>query len=307
MNWISKLKAGLTKTSAKIATGIDNLLHKRKLDEETAEDLEELLISADLGVETSKILVKELINKFRFNKEVSEDEVKITLAQLIENILAPLSNKELEFNQKPKILIMCGVNGNGKTTSIAKLAHFYQARGKSVMLAACDTFRAAAVEQLAVWANRLQVPIITGADNSDPASVAYKAVKEAIDNDIDLLMLDTAGRLHNKEHLMAELAKIIKVVQKIDAEISPNIILVLDATTGQNAMTQLEKFQEIAKLDGLIITKLDGTAKAGIIVAIARKYQVPIIALGVGEGIDDLRPFSAQDFAQSIVGLPLHG
>jgi fused signal recognition particle receptor len=302
MSWFSKLKAGLTKTSTKIATGIDNLLHKRKLDDETAEELEELLISADLGVDTSQYLVKELVTKFRFNKEVTEEEAKATLEQLIADILDPLAEKEISFINKPKILIMCGVNGNGKTTSIAKLANYYRQQGKSVMLAACDTFRAAAVDQLAVWANRLNIPIITGNDNADPASVAYKAVQEALNQQVDLLMLDTAGRLHNKEALMAEFAKIIKVVQKVDTNLQPEVILVLDATTGQNAMIQLEKFQAITKLDRLIITKLDGTAKAGIIVAIARKYQIPILALGVGEGIDDLRPFSAQEFAGSILG-----
>jgi fused signal recognition particle receptor len=301
LDWISKLKSGLTKTSTKIVEGIDNILTKRKLDAETAEELEDLLISADLGVETSQYLVKELVSKFKFKKEVTDLEVKETLSQLIANILQPLSNEELSFEQKPKILIMCGVNGNGKTTSIAKLAHYYKTQGKSVMLAACDTFRAAAVDQLKVWANRLDIPLVSGSDNADPASVAYKAVQEALDNKIDLLFLDTAGRLHNKEHLMAELAKIVKVVQKVDDNIIPEIILVLDATTGQNAMTQLEKFQEIASLDGLIITKLDGTAKGGIIVAIARKHQIPILALGVGEKIDDLRPFSAQDFADSMV------
>jgi len=303
MSWFKKLKAGLTKTSTKIATGIDNLLHKRKLDAETAQELEELLISADLGVETSQYLVQELVNKFRFNKEITEKEVKTTLAQLIATILQPLAALEDSFENQPKILIMCGVNGNGKTTSIAKLANYYKQLGKSVMLAACDTFRAAAVEQLAVWAERLTIPLITGSDNSDPASVAYKAMQEALANKVDLLMLDTAGRLHNKEYLMAELAKIIKVVQKFDENLKPEIILVLDATTGQNALVQLEKFQAIAKLDGLIITKLDGTAKAGIIVAIARKHHIPIIALGVGEGIDDLRPFSAQSFAESILGI----
>jgi fused signal recognition particle receptor len=303
MNWINKLKAGLTKTSAKITAGIDNILYKRKLDIEAAEALEEILISADLGAETSRFIVKELVDKFSFHKEVSQDEVRLTLSKLITDILQPLTNQEIKFNQKTKILIMCGVNGNGKTTSIAKLANYYKQQGKSVMLAACDTFRAAAVEQLNVWASRLNIPIVTGDDKSDPASVAYRAAKEALEQNVDLLMIDTAGRLHNKEYLMAELAKIIKVVQKIDPFIPAEIILVLDATTGQNAMVQLEKFQAITKLDGLIITKLDGTAKGGIIVAIARKYQIPIIALGVGEGIDDLRPFSAQNFAQSIVGL----
>ena len=302
MEWFSKLKLGLAKTSAKIATGIDTILHKRKLDSSSAEELEELLISADLGVETSTYLVKELVDKFRFNKEVSDIEVKQTLAELISQILAPLSACEIIFEQKPKVLIMCGVNGNGKTTSIAKLAHYYQTQGKSIMMAACDTFRAAAVDQLAVWADRLNIPIIIGADNADPASIAFKAVKQAQENNIDLLLLDTAGRLHNKEHLMAELAKIIKIVKKIDENLDAEIILVLDATTGQNAMIQLEKFQELAKIDKLIITKLDGTAKGGIIVSIARKHHIPILALGVGEAIDDLRPFSADDFASALLG-----
>ncbi len=301
MSWLDKLKAGLSKTSVKITTGIDNILHKRKLDKETAEELEDLLISADLGVEASQHLVKELIEKYRFNKEVNEDEIKQTLANSIASILAPLSGKEITFDQKPKIIIMCGVNGGGKTTSIAKLTHYYKQQGKSIMLAACDTFRAAAIDQLETWAAQLNIPIIKGTENSDPASVAYKAAKEASDKKIDLLMIDTAGRLHNKEHLMSELAKIIKVVKKIDNTITPEIILVLDATTGQNALIQLEKFQEISPLNGLIITKLDGTSKGGIIVAIARKHNIPILAIGVGESIDDLRPFSAQNFAENLV------
>lgn len=301
MSWLDKLKAGLSKTSAKITTGIDNILHKRKLDKETAEELEDLLISADLGIEASQYLVKELIEKHRFNKEISEDEIKQTLANSIASILEPLSGKEITFNQTPKIIIMCGVNGGGKTTSIAKLTHYYKQQGKSIMLAACDTFRAAAIDQLEAWAAQLNVSIIKGTENSDPASVAYKAAKEASDKKIDLLMIDTAGRLHNKEHLMSELAKIIKVVKKINEAITPEIILVLDATTGQNALIQLEKFQEISPLNGLIITKLDGTSKGGIIVAIARKHNIPIFAIGVGESIDDLRPFSAQDFAENLV------
>ena len=303
MSWLNKLKSGLSKTTAKIATGIDNILHKRKLDSESAEELEDLLISADMGAATSQYLIKELIDKFRFNKTADLDEVKQTLAELIENILEPLANKEILFKQKPTILIMCGVNGNGKTTSIAKLAHYFKAEKKSIMLAACDTFRAAAVEQLSVWAKRLELPLITGEENSDPASVAYKAVAQALENSIDLLLLDTAGRLQNKDHLMAELAKIIKIVKKVDNSLEPEIILVLDATTGQNAISQLEKFQQIAKINQLIITKLDGTAKGGIIVSLARTYQIPILAIGVGEGIDDLRPFSPSAFAKALVGL----
>ena len=304
MSWLEKLKTGLFKTSTKLITGIDNILHKRKLDEETAEELEDLLISADLGVDVSQTLVKELVHKYRFNKEVTENEIKKSLAELIASLLKPLTQKEICFTPPPpKILIICGVNGNGKTTSIAKLANYYKQQNKSVMLAACDTFRAAAVEQLAVWANRLNIPIITGDFGADPASVAYKASQEAIKNRADLLLIDTAGRLHNKEHLMAELAKIIKVVQKIDDKIIPEIILVLDATTGQNALVQLEKFQAITKINALIITKLDGTAKGGIVVAIAQKHPIPILAIGVGESIDDLHPFSAENFANIIVGI----
>ena len=304
MSWLEKLKTGLFKTSTKLITGIDNILHKRKLDEETAEELEDLLISADLGVDVSQTLVKELVHKYRFNKEVTENEIKKSLAELISSLLKPLTQKEICFTPSPpKILIICGVNGNGKTTSIAKLANYYKQQNKSVMLAACDTFRAAAVEQLAVWANRLNIPIITGDFGADPASVAYKASQEAIKNRADLLLIDTAGRLHNKEHLMAELAKIIKVVQKIDDKIIPEIILVLDATTGQNALVQLEKFQAITKINALIITKLDGTAKGGVVVAIAQKHPIPILAIGVGESIDDLHPFSAENFANIIVGI----
>jgi fused signal recognition particle receptor len=303
MQWLEKLKLGLAKTSAKITEGIDNVINKRKLDEAVAEELEDLLISADLGIEVSQYLVKKLVDKYRFHKEVSLDEIKHTLAQLIAEILKPIEHKEFCFDKKPKILIVCGVNGGGKTTSIAKLANFYKLQKKSVMLVACDTFRAAAVDQLEVWANNLGITIIKGEQNADPASVAYKGVKEAIDQNIDLVIVDTAGRLHNKDYLMAEMAKIIKTVQKLDEVSTAEIILVLDATTGQNALTQVEKFQNIAKLDSLIITKLDGTAKGGIMVAIAKKYHIPVLAIGVGEGIDDLQPFVSENFAENLVGL----
>jgi len=306
MSWFDKLKSGLKKTSSKISSGIDHIFARNKLDEETSEELEELLITADIGVETAKFLIQELAKQTRFAGEASANDIKIALSKLIADILVPLAGKELSFSEKPKILIICGVNGNGKTTSVAKLANFYKNQGKSLLLAACDTFRAAAVDQLSVWAKRLQIPLITGAENADPASVAYKAVSHAIENNIDLLLLDTAGRLHNKEHLMAELAKIIRIVQKVDNNLTPEIILVLDATTGQNALIQLEKFKDIAKIDGLIITKLDGTAKGGIIVPIARKYQIPIIALGMGEGIEDLQPFSAENFANALLSNNLH-
>lgn len=303
MQWLEKLKLGLAKTSAKITEGIDNVINKRKLDETVAEELEDLLISADLGVEVSQHLVKKLVDKYRFHKEVGIDEIKHTLAQLIAEILKPIEHKELSFDRKPKILIVCGVNGGGKTTSIAKLANFYKLQKKSVMLVACDTFRAAAVDQLEVWANNLGITIIKGEENADPASVAYKGVKQAIDQNIDLVIIDTAGRLHNKDHLMAEMAKIIKTVQKLDESDTAEMVLVLDATTGQNALIQVEKFQSVTKLDSLIITKLDGTAKGGIMVAIAKKYHIPVLAIGVGEGIDDLQPFVSEKFAENLIGL----
>ena len=303
MSWLSKLKAGLSKTSSKIVTNIDDLFNKKKLDQNIAQELEDILISTDIGAYNAHKIVKELVEKNRFSKEISEKEIRENLAEIIAKLLDPIKNNSIDFTSKPKIFLMCGVNGNGKTTSIAKLANFYKSQGLKLSLAACDTFRAAAVEQLEVWAKRLDIEIITGEEKSDPASVAYKAVRSAIDNNVDLLMIDTAGRLHNKEHLMAEFSKIIKVIKKIDQDISLEIILVLDATTGQNAIIQLEKFNEIAPLSGIIMTKLDGTAKGGILVAIAQKYKIPVLALGVGEAIDDLRPFEAEDFAKALVGL----
>lgn len=303
MSWLSKLKLGLTKTSAKIASGLDDILNKRKLDEDTAQELEELLISADLGVKLSQEIIKDLLEKFRFNKNATVIEIKESLAHIITNILTPVASKEIVFNTKPKILLLCGVNGNGKTTSIAKLANYYSNEGKKVLLAACDTFRAAAVDQLEVWAKRLQLNLVTGEINSDPASVAFNATKQALNEQADLLMIDTAGRLHNKENLMAELSKIIRSIQKVDSGLDIEVILVLDATTGQNALLQLEKFREITPINWIIITKLDGTAKAGIIVSLAQKFSTPVLAIGVGEKIDDLRPFNASDFAKALLGL----
>ncbi len=303
MSWISKLKAGLSKTSSKIISGIDDIFNKRRLGADTALELEDLLITTDMGAENAQKIVKQLLEQHKFSPDVTEQEIKNTLSEIISNIINPCVPKDFSYPTKPKILVMCGVNGNGKTTSTAKLANFFQQQDKKIMFAACDTFRAAAVDQLAVWAERLNIQLVRGEENTDPASVAFKAVKKAIEENIDVLFIDTAGRLHNKENLMAELAKIIKVIKKVDSEIDPEIILVLDATTGQNALTQIEKFKEISSIDGLIMTKLDGTAKGGILVAIAQKYQLPIIALGVGEGINDLRPFDGKTFAQMLVGL----
>lgn len=303
MSWLNRLKSGLTKTSSKIVSGIDDIFNKKRLDEETALELEDLLISADLGANLSQKIVQELSEKFRFNKNVEITEIKENLANIICNILTPATEKNINFSQKPKVLLFCGVNGNGKTTSIAKLAKHFQEMNKKILLAACDTFRAAAVEQLCIWGERLKLETIKGAENADPASVAFNAAQRAISDEFDVLMIDTAGRLHNKDNLMAEFAKIIRSIKKVRQDIEVEIILVLDATTGQNALIQYEKFSQVTPIDWLVITKLDGTAKAGIIISLAKKYATPILAIGVGETADDLKPFNAQDFANSLVGL----
>ncbi len=297
-NWLSRLKAGLNKTSTKLSEGITGVFTKRKLDAQMLGELEELLVQADMGTATSAKIVA-AFGKQRLDKELSSDAIKEALAQEIAQILEPAA-QPLSFTHQPHVVLVVGVNGNGKTTTIGKLAHQLKAEGKKVMLAAADTFRAAAVEQLKVWADRNGCEIITGEPNADPASVAYKAVEEAKAKGVDILLIDSAGRLHNKSNLMAELQKIIKVIKKIDETAPHSVIQVLDATTGQNAITQVEVFKEMVNVTGLVITKLDGTAKGGIVVALADKFKLPIHAIGVGEGIEDLRPFSALDFASNL-------
>jgi fused signal recognition particle receptor len=303
MSWFSKLKQGLSKTSNKIITGLDDFFNKTKLDKDSAQNLEDILISTDMGLANAHKIVSELVDKHKFDKDTSIEDIKSSLAEIISKLFKPIHQQKLHLQTKPQIIMVCGVNGNGKTTSIAKLANLYKSQGHKIMLAACDTFRAAAVEQLAVWAERLGIEIITGETNSDPASIVYKAIKTAIETQVDILFIDTAGRLHNKNQLMDELAKIMRVAQKIDANLPIETLLVLDATTGQNALVQLEKFNEVAKVTGIIMTKLDGTAKGGIIVSLAQKYDIPIIALGVGEGIEDMKSFDPNEFAKALVGL----
>jgi fused signal recognition particle receptor len=303
MSWIEKLKNGLAKTSDKISGGISNIFTKKKLDQECLDQLEELLITTDIGVVTAKEIINNLA-KNRFDKEVTNDEIKQILASNIELKLAKVANElKIDKNLKPHIILICGVNGNGKTTTIGKLAHFYQNQGNKVMIAACDTFRAAAVSQLKTWADRVGCEFTHGEENADPASVAYLGLENAKRQNCDLLLIDTAGRLQNKTNLMEELAKIVRVIKKLDPEAPHNTILVLDATTGQNAHSQVQSFKNMVNITGLIVTKLDGTAKAGVIVALADKFNIDIHAIGVGESISDLKPFKADEFAASLVGL----
>lgn len=299
--WVGRLKKGLSKTSSKFNDGLKDIFIRKKLDEELLSELEELLLSSDMGIKATDKIIN-FLRKDKFDKEVEIEEVKKVIAQQIELTLAQVA-KELIIQNKPQIILVCGVNGSGKTTTIGKLANQYQNDGKKVLIASCDTFRAAANEQLEIWAQRSGSTIITGSNTSDPASVAFNAVNEARNNNFDILLIDTAGRLQNKANLMQELAKIIKVIKKIDQTAPHNSVIVLDATTGQNAHSQVKTFNQIANLTGLIITKLDGTAKGGVVVSLAEEFKLPIYALGVGETIDDLRAFEANKFAANLVGI----
>jgi fused signal recognition particle receptor len=300
-NWLARLKSGLSKTSSKLSEGIVGVFTKKKLDESSLEELEELLIQADMGSATASKIIKGF-GAQRFDKEFSSDDIKQILAKEIEIILTPVAKSfEVFSDKKPHIVLVVGVNGNGKTTTIGKLAYLLKGEGHTVMMAAVDTFRAAAVEQLKVWGERTNCEVIAGAANADPASIAYKAVEEARAKKIDILLIDSAGRLHNKTNLMAELQKIITVIKKLDPDAPHSVIQVLDATTGQNAINQVEVFRSLVNVTGLVVTKLDGTAKGGIVVAIADKFGLPVHAIGVGEGIEDLQAFKALDFAANLV------
>lgn len=302
MSWLKKLKDGLSKSSSQISENITSVFTKRKLDAEALEELEELLIMADLGVDTAGRITRRLGEK-RLDKEVTDEEIKQALAEEIAEILEPYAQPLTPEAEEPLVLLMVGVNGNGKTTTIGKLAHEWKADGKQVMLCAADTFRAAAVEQLQRWGERAGVPVVTGANEADPASVAYQALERAQREGADILMIDTAGRLQNKTNLMAELEKIVKVLRKLNEDAPHHVLLVLDATTGQNALSQVSAFKELVNVSGLIVTKLDGSARAGVVVALADQFGLPIHAIGVGEGAEDLKPFKAIDFARNLVGL----
>ncbi len=298
MSWFSKLSQGLKKTS----TAIGDVFTKSRLDAAMLEELEEALIIADMGVGLAGEITQE-IGASRHDADISGDALRSLLADAIARRLEPYALPLKIESSAPCVVMVVGVNGNGKTTTIGKLAHSLSGQGKKVMLVAADTFRAAAVEQLRVWAERAGVPFVSGATNADPASVAYQGVERAIAEKADVVFIDTAGRLHTKDDLMAELGKITRVIQKLVPDAPHAVLQVLDATTGQNALAQVKAFREVAGVTGLIVTKLDGTAKAGVVVALAQTFKLPIHAIGVGEGAEDLQPFDATDFAKALVGL----
>lgn len=300
LSWFQRLKAGLAKTSSRLTEGITGLVSKRKLDGATLEELEDLLIGADLGLDTASRITT-AISKGRFEKGITDEDVRAILATEITKVLEPVAHPlAIDATKKPHVVVVLGVNGSGKTTTIGKLAAQLAREGKKVMLGAGDTFRAAAIDQLKVWGERTGAPVMARDVGADASGLAFDALKAAKDGAYDVLLLDTAGRLQNKEGLMAELEKIVRVLKKLDATAPHDVVLVLDATTGQNALNQVEVFRNRAGVTGLVMTKLDGTARGGILVAIAAKYGLPVHAIGVGEGIDDLQPFKAEEFARAI-------
>ncbi|MFT8472769.1 signal recognition particle-docking protein FtsY [Acetobacter persici] len=307
LGFFSRLKQGLSRSTQKLGGGLTSVFTKRKLDDEALEELEDLLITADLGPSVAERII-ESFRKTRFGTEVTDEEIRNTLADEIASVLAPVAIPfEPNPAHKPHVVLVVGVNGVGKTTTIGKMARFFTDQGKKVMMVAGDTFRAAAVEQLQVWGERTGCPVIAGAPNADAAGLAFEGLKRAKAQGADLLFVDTAGRLHNKSALMEELAKIIRVMRKFDETAPHSVLLVLDATTGQNAVEQVRVFRELVNVTGLVVTKLDGSARGGIVVALADSFGLPVHAVGVGEQVEDLRPFSAQDFAKGLVGSPEMG
>ncbi|NBB49936.1 signal recognition particle-docking protein FtsY [Rhizobium sp. CRIBSB] len=303
LSWFQRLKAGLFRTSSQLTSQITALFTKRKLDDETLEELEDLLIQADLGVETA-LRVTDTLASERYGKDVTGEDVTKIMASEIVKVLKPVAKPlALDLSHKPHVILVVGVNGTGKTTTIGKLAAKLSGSGLKVMLAAGDTFRAAAIEQLKIWADRTGSTFIGTKLGADAAGLAYEAFERAKAEKSDVLIIDTAGRLQNKAELMAELEKIVRVLGKLDPDAPHTVLQTLDATTGQNALQQVEIFRNVAGVNGLIMTKLDGTARGGILVAIAAKHKLPVYFIGVGEGIDDLEPFEAEDFASAIAGI----
>jgi fused signal recognition particle receptor len=301
--WLQRLKTGLARSSTRLAEGIGAIVARRRLDDETLAQLEELLIAADMGVGIAAEIVGNL-RRTRFNQEIGAEEIKLAVAQEVARLLEPVAKPlRLDPALKPHVILVVGVNGSGKTTTIGKLAKQYRDDGKMVVLAAGDTFRAAAVEQLKIWGARTGCTVVTRPQDADAAGLAYDALAEARKASADVLLIDTAGRLHNKADLMAELQKITRVIKKLDAAAPHSVLLVLDATTGQNAHAQAETFRAMIGVTGLVMTKLDGTARGGVVVSLAEKYGIPVHAIGVGESAEDLRPFEAEAFARSLVGL----
>ncbi|MGB3815717.1 MAG: signal recognition particle-docking protein FtsY [Shinella sp.] len=301
--WFQRLRDGLSRTSSQLTGQITSLFTKRKLDDDTLQDLEDLLIQADLGVETA-LRITDTLAAERYGKDVTGADVSRIMASEITKVLSPVAKPlALDLNHKPHVILVVGVNGTGKTTTIGKLAAKLSGAGLKVMLAAGDTFRAAAIEQLKIWADRTGSDIVSSKLGADAAGLAYEAYEQAKLKKSDVLIVDTAGRLQNKTELMAELEKIVRVLGKLDPDAPHTVLQTLDATTGQNAMNQVEIFRNVAGVTGLIMTKLDGTARGGILVGIAAKHKLPVYFIGVGEGIDDLEPFEAKDFAEAIAGV----
>jgi fused signal recognition particle receptor len=303
LSWWRRLSGGLKRTSSSLGTAVASLVTKRKLDRAMLEDIEDVLLRADLGTEVAA-RISAAIGVGRYDKAISTDEVKDVVAAEVEKVLAPVATPLLiDAAQKPFVILVVGVNGSGKTTTIGKLAARLSAEGRKVMLAAGDTFRAAAIEQLKVWGERTKSPVIAAAQGSDSASLAFNALTAAREQARDVLLIDTAGRLQNKAELMKELEKVVRVIRKVDPSAPHAVLLVLDATVGQNALSQVEAFHRTAGVTGLVMTKLDGTARGGILVALAEKHRLPVHYIGVGESVDDLAPFTARDFARAIAGI----
>ena len=301
--WLGKLEAGLTKSSLSLTNSLNKLLVKKKLDSQTLEEIEDVLITADLGVKTAHQISKKLAS-IRFVKDTNPTEVRRVVADEIIEILSPVA-QPLSLNpaNRPHVLLVCGVNGSGKTTTVGKLAHKFVEDGKHVLLAAGDTFRAAATEQLKIWGERAACPVVSKETGSDPAGLVFEAFQQARRDSADVLLIDTAGRLQNNSELMEELQKIIRVLQRFDKTAPHNCLLVLDATVGQNAHSQVEVFLRMVNVTGLIVTKIDGSAKGGVLVSLAQKNSLPVHAIGVGEQPDDLQAFSATDFALSLLNI----
>lgn len=302
-SWWSRLSGGLKRTSASIGSALSDLVSKRKLDRAMVEDIEDVLLRADLGVDVAA-RISEAVAEGRYDKAISEDEVKDVVAREVEKVLAPVAKPlDIDAARKPFVILVVGVNGSGKTTTIGKLAAKFRAEGRKVMLAAGDTFRAAAIEQIKIWGARTGAPVIAREHGADAAGLAFDALTAAKADGTDVLLIDTAGRLQNRAELMSELEKITRVMKKVDADAPHAVLLVLDATVGQNALSQVEAFHRTAGVTGLVMTKLDGTARGGILVALASKFKLPVHFIGVGEGVDDLAPFTARDFARAVAGL----
>src|SRR3954462_2786731 len=303
LSWWRRLSGGLKRTSGALGSAVADLVTKRKLDRAMLDDIEDVLLRADLGTEVAGRIAT-AVGTGRYDKAISADDVKTVVATEVEKVLSPVAKPlEIDASHKPFVILVVGVNGAGKTTTIGKLSAKFSAEGRKVMLAAGDTFRAAAIEQLKVWGGRSKVPVIAAAQGSDSASLAFNAMTAAKAESRDVLLIDTAGRLQNKSELMNELEKVVRVNKKVDASAPHAVLLVLDATVGQNALSQVEAFHRTAGVTGLVMTKLDGTARGGILVALAEKHKLPVHFIGVGESIEDLAPFTARDFAQAIAGI----